>query len=149
MPERSQYTIETLDVALDVIEALQAAEGQPLSTSELSQQLNLNRSRIFRVLKTLETRGYVREDSPAQGRRLGLRFLELGECVRQHLDVYRLARPFLRELPNSRAILPVSWCSKATMLCTSIVSRATTSLRWRMPWVGHLLYMLAHLPRYC
>jgi DNA-binding IclR family transcriptional regulator len=93
-----QYTIELLDVALDVIEGLSGVGGEPLRASELSRKLDLNRTRVFRILKTLERRGYVQADHPNQGYRLGLKLLWLGEQVRQQLDLYRVAKPVLREL---------------------------------------------------
>jgi len=98
MPGQDRYTIEILDVTLDVIEYLLAAGGEPQRPSQLSRQLGIHRSRVFRVLKTLERRGYVEADPQTRGYQLGLRFLEIGEQVRERLNLRHVAEPILMEL---------------------------------------------------
>ncbi|MBL7065649.1 MAG: IclR family transcriptional regulator [Anaerolineae bacterium] len=101
MSSQGQYTIEVLDVALDVVECLLAAEGEPQRPGEIACQLGINRSRAFRILKTLERRGYVESDPQAQGYRLGLKFFEIGEQVRERLELRRVAEPVLMELAQN------------------------------------------------
>jgi len=98
MPSKDQYAINALDAALDVIEGLLAAGDRPLRASDLARRLDLNRSRAFRILKTLERRGYVESDPETQGYRLGLKFLEIGARVRERINLRRVAEPVLMEL---------------------------------------------------
>lgn len=98
MSVEGQYTIEILDVALDVIEYLLAAGGEPQRASKVAHQLGIHRSRAFRILKTLERRGYVEADPQNQGYQLGLKFLEIGEEVRERLDLRRVAEPVQMDL---------------------------------------------------
>lgn len=98
MPEESQYTIEIVDLALDVIEGLLAAEGEPQSASQLARRLGINRTRAFRILKTLERRGYVQSIHPTQSYLLGFKFLELAQGVREQVNIYNIAKPVLEEL---------------------------------------------------
>ena len=69
MSVEGQYTIEILDVALDVIEYLLAAGGEPQRVSEVARQLGIHRSRAFRILKTLERRSYVEVASKVKATR--------------------------------------------------------------------------------
>jgi len=98
MPGEDRYKIEIVDVMLDVIEGLSTAGGHPGRVSELSRQLGIHRSRVFRILKTLERRGYVEADPKTKGYRLGIKFLEIGAAVREQLSLHRVAEPILMEL---------------------------------------------------
>ncbi len=98
MPGGDPYTIEVLDVALSVVEQMLAAGGQPQRASRLARQLGVHRTRVFRILKTLERRGYVEADPEGRGYRLGLKFLEIGAQVRERLNLRRAAEPILMDL---------------------------------------------------
>ena len=101
MSGKGQYTIEVLDVALDVLERLVTTEGRSFRPSEIARQLGINRSRAFRILKTLERRNYVAFDPETKSYRLGFKCLQIGERVREQLDLRRVAEPFLRELAET------------------------------------------------
>jgi IclR family transcriptional regulator, KDG regulon repressor len=97
MQERDPYVIDIVDVALDVIECLND-ESKSYGASELARKLGINRTRVFRILKTLGQRGYVDYDPDTQAYRLGVKFLHIGESVRERLDLRREAEPVLMEL---------------------------------------------------
>jgi IclR family KDG regulon transcriptional repressor len=98
MSNKGKYTIEVLDVTLDVIEYLAASGQEPQRHAEIARQLGIHRNRAFRILKTLEERGYVEANSETRGYQLGLKFLEVGELVHERLDVGRVADRILMEL---------------------------------------------------
>jgi IclR family KDG regulon transcriptional repressor len=98
MVNSTEYTIDIVDVTIDLIESLLEKGSKAQGVSDIARQLGITRSRAFRILKTLEARGYVDFDSESQAYRLGLKLLEVGEGVREQLDVRRVAEPFLREL---------------------------------------------------
>jgi DNA-binding IclR family transcriptional regulator len=65
-----------LDHAFDVLEELSQSEvGVPLSA--LARSVQISKSGVFRILQTLQARGYV-DRTPAGGYRLGYGVLELG-----------------------------------------------------------------------
>ena len=99
--DSSRYRIEILDLSLDVIEFLFAAGNNPVGPSDVARALDINRSRAFRILKTLEQRGYVDAEPDGEGYRLGLRFLEIGEKIRGRMDIRRVAEPVLIELART------------------------------------------------
>jgi IclR family KDG regulon transcriptional repressor len=69
--------------------------------SEIGAELKINRTRVFRILKTLEYRGYVMQDSEEQGYRLGLEFLKFNQHLRNSLDLRKIAGGILIELAHS------------------------------------------------
>jgi IclR family KDG regulon transcriptional repressor len=85
MPEDDRYTIEILDVALNVIDKMASDQEEYHSLASLARQFNINRSRTFRILKTLEGRGFVIYDPKTEMYRLGLKFLEISQSVLKDL----------------------------------------------------------------
>jgi len=75
MSNKGKYTIEVLDIALDVIEYLMASGQGPQRIAELACQVGIHRNRAFRILKTLEERGYVEVNPETRGYQLGSKFL--------------------------------------------------------------------------
>jgi len=98
MAETDRYVIEVLDVAFDAIEAMASSEQEFHSPSALARQLSINRSRLFRILKTLERRGYVEYDPQTETYRLGLKFLTLSQNMRDRLNLRREAEGLLKKL---------------------------------------------------
>jgi DNA-binding IclR family transcriptional regulator len=97
MQDHEPYVIDIIDVALDVIDCLNN-HTKFYRASEIARKLRVNRTRVFRILKTLEARGYVDYDPDTQGYRLGVKFLHIGENVRERLDLRREAESILVEL---------------------------------------------------
>ena len=86
--------------ALDVLCAY-SAEHPEWSVTELSQHLQVNKSTISRLLKTMESAGFVRR-LPESGRfALGPRLLEMGSLVLARLDVRAIARPWMEEVSRA------------------------------------------------
>ena len=94
--ERS-YVIKTVDKALDLLEQFNGDRDE-LGVTELSQRLNLHKNNVFRLLATLETKGYIEQNNTRENYRLGLKSLELGQAFIKQLGFVRSARPFLKEI---------------------------------------------------
>ena len=90
-------TVRAVEHCLELIDALSgndAARG----VTELSAELHLAKSTVYRLLQTLAGRGYAVQD-PGSGRyQLGLKFLELGALVSNRLSILAIARPHLQRL---------------------------------------------------
>lgn len=73
--ERSdRYTVRVLDRALDVLETLRDA-GRPVTLQELASRLRQAKSSVFRLLATLERRGYVERADGDRRYQLGAAWL--------------------------------------------------------------------------
>ena len=56
--------------------------------TEISKKLKLNKSSVFRILQTLEDRGYVRQDPVDRGYMLTAKFLGLGTVIASQMDIF-------------------------------------------------------------
>jgi DNA-binding IclR family transcriptional regulator len=98
MPDDDRYTIEILDVALNIIDTMAFNQEEYHSPAVLARQFNINRSRTFRILKTLERRGFVDYDSRSESYRLGMKFLAISKNLRDRLSLSREAEETLKTL---------------------------------------------------
>ncbi|MCI0423658.1 MAG: IclR family transcriptional regulator [Acidobacteria bacterium] len=72
----SKYYVPALEKGLDILETLANSSG-PHSLSELARSLNRSSSELFRMLDSLERRGYILKDSMSGNYRLSLKLYEL------------------------------------------------------------------------
>src|SRR5262245_42626198 len=95
--EKSNYIIQSVSHALDVLEQF-SGEAEELGVTELSKRLKLHKNNVFRLLATLESRGYIEQNRTTENYRLGIRCLQLGQSYLQHMGLLRQARPILLDL---------------------------------------------------
>jgi IclR family transcriptional regulator, KDG regulon repressor len=94
---KDSYSIQSVDNALDVLEAL-CEEEDEVRISHLSEKLGMNKTSVFRLMATFENRGYV-EKEPASGRyRLGVSAYEMGQKFLSRMGLLRKARPIMEQL---------------------------------------------------
>lgn len=94
---KSDYLIQSVSRALDLLEAFTAKEGD-LGVTDLARKLKLHKNNVFRLLATLETRGYVEQDKVTERYRLAPKVYEVAFVYLHHLDLRRQARASLDTL---------------------------------------------------
>jgi DNA-binding IclR family transcriptional regulator len=95
--DQSGAYLKTVDRALQVL--LQFDKEYPeWSSSELAQALGMHRSIVYRILKSLERRGFVVQTGRHGRFSLGLKLVELGSVVLDGLDLGQVARPIMSRL---------------------------------------------------
>lgn len=82
--------------ALDVLECL-AEYRRPMTTQEIAKACAMSRPTTYRLLTTLMSRGFVRDDGNYQYA-LGTKFLSLSSIVLNDINLLKLASPYLHEL---------------------------------------------------
>ncbi len=92
------YTIQALHHALAVLETFLEPDKVVQGISEISEALDLNKSRVFRILNTLEQHHFVQRDPETKRYRLGVALMVFGETARQRLEVVQVATPVLDAL---------------------------------------------------
>jgi IclR family KDG regulon transcriptional repressor len=98
--EKSNYAIQSVTHALDVLEQFNA-DVDEIGITELSKRLKLHKNNIFRLLATLEARGYIEQNKATENYRLGLKCLQLGQFYMNRMDFLVEARATLVELAKS------------------------------------------------
>ncbi|WP_342362760.1 IclR family transcriptional regulator [Terrarubrum flagellatum] len=92
------YTITAVDRALALLEAL--AEKPGIGVTEIANLTGNTKSLVFRLIYTLEKRGYVIKDAATRTYTLGYRPLYLAANAHDQLAVLRAADPFLDVLAS-------------------------------------------------
>lgn len=96
MSEPRDYTIAAVDRALCVLEAL---AGQPRQgVTDLASRLGLTKTIVFRLLSTLEARGFVVREGDKAIYSLGYRMGVLGEQAGMQNTLLAAARPVMERL---------------------------------------------------
>ncbi len=98
--EKSNYTIQSVSHALDVLEQF-SGESDELGVTELSKRLKLHKNNVFRLLATLEARGYIEQNKTTENYRLGVRCLRLGQRFVSQLGLLRQARVVMQSLAQT------------------------------------------------
>lgn len=93
----SEYNIAVVDRTFDLLEALAEADS-PLGATELARRVGTTKSAAYRILATLEQRGYVLKDPATTEYRLGGRFAHLTWRASGTRDLRQQARASLEWL---------------------------------------------------
>lgn len=92
-----KYLLSSVSNALEILDAL--GETQAMGVAEISKLLNMGKSSVFRLLYTLESKGYVYKDSTAKYM-LSRKFSYLGSIVAERQNEFHLTHPTLVKLRN-------------------------------------------------
>ena len=95
---KGEYAIQTVINAMRLLEEFRDAEE--LGVTELSRRLELHKNNVFRLLATLEQRGYIEQSPHSERYRLGIRSLELGQSYARSNRMLRRARQILENLAS-------------------------------------------------
>ena len=95
--DKAEYIIQAVSHALDLLEQFHD-DVDELGVTELSKRLKLHKNNVFRLLATLESRGYIEQNRATENYRLGLKSLELGQTFIKQMGLLRQAKPILEKL---------------------------------------------------
>lgn len=95
--DKSEYIIQAVSHALDLLEQFHG-DVDELGVTELSKRLKLHKNNVFRLLATLESRGYIEQNRATENYRLGLKSLELGQTFIKQMGLLRQAKPILERM---------------------------------------------------
>jgi DNA-binding IclR family transcriptional regulator len=99
-PKRARRSVQSVDRALDLLEALSAADGE-VSITALATRTGLHVSTVHRLLSTLLRRGYVRQNPETSRYYVGARLATLSEGRSRFGELRLRARPILRAITES------------------------------------------------
>lgn len=96
MKDSRRYAVTALERGLSILETLSSID-RPLALQEISARTRIPKTTAFRLLATLEGRGFV-ERAHEGSYRLGLRVTHLGQADRATAELRRAAQPVLQRL---------------------------------------------------
>jgi len=99
LPSRGKetYSIQSVENALNVLEAL-CEDDDEVRISRLSEKLGMNKTSVFRLLATFESRGYVEREELSGKYRLGIAAYEMGQKFLSRMGLLKKARPVMERL---------------------------------------------------
>lgn len=96
---KSDYAIQTVTNALRVLAVFEADEE--IGVTELARRLHLHKNNVFRLLATLEDRGWVEQSADSERYRLGAACLRLARNYARTHGLTRWGRPALERLARA------------------------------------------------
>jgi DNA-binding IclR family transcriptional regulator len=100
---RPTYIVPALDRGLAVLEFL-SRDGKPATVSEITRQMRLPRASVFRILSTLQTRGFVEVDASGKAYQIGPGVLRLGYQYVSTRDVVRVGQSEVERLAQRTGV---------------------------------------------
>jgi IclR family transcriptional regulator, KDG regulon repressor len=89
--------VKSVSRALDIIKLISMKKGG-LGVTEIANQMDINKSSVYRILSTLVQYGYAEQDKSTERYKLGYQFLEISSRLLESIDLRTEATPFLQEL---------------------------------------------------
>lgn len=91
--------VQSVSHALQLFEVFRTSEKkEEFGVTELSKELGLHKNNVFRLLATLESRGYIEQNTATENYRLGIGIFNLGQKFVNKLGLLKLARPFMEKI---------------------------------------------------
>lgn len=94
--EKINY-IPMVERALDIVELLYDCGGS-MGVSEIASKLCLPKANVYRILATMEKKGYILQNYKSDKYSLGYNFIKIGEQIKQKIDLNEIAQPFMEQL---------------------------------------------------
>ena len=96
--ERAEsWRVRSVSKALSILGLFTPSRPEQ-SLAELAHTLDMPKSTLLNMLRTLESEGYLLHNGAAQSYRLGYRALQLGYNVRSSMSIVQIAIPFMEDL---------------------------------------------------
>lgn len=90
--------LKVADRTFYVLEYILENHDAEYTLTDISKNLKLNKTVVFRILRTLIHRGYIVKDPKTETFSPGFKLIELGARAQEKIPLHRLARPYLEEL---------------------------------------------------
>ncbi|MCD4669502.1 MAG: IclR family transcriptional regulator [Actinomycetia bacterium] len=89
--------IESIKKSFQILEILSNNES-PCGVTELANIMKLDKSTVFRILRTMKSKGYVEQLRDTKKYVMGIRILELSNKLMQKMEIAAIAKPMLKKL---------------------------------------------------
>jgi DNA-binding IclR family transcriptional regulator len=89
--------VQSVQRALDLLEVF-LYHGPEIGLSRIAELLSLNKATAYRLLSTLEERGFIKRSPGSRKYTLGVKVFELGYYFQSQMGVRRAGLPYLKEM---------------------------------------------------
>lgn len=95
-----QWHVGSVGKALEILNLFNFKRTE-LSLAQISQEMNIPKSTAYNLLKTLESKQYLRKAENSSSYVPGVRLLELGYCSRNSMPIISYAIPVLEDITKA------------------------------------------------
>jgi DNA-binding IclR family transcriptional regulator len=95
---KNSYSVPAVDQAIRVLLCLSKCDSEPLSLTDICNEVGIHRSKAFSILNTLQDYGLARKFPNRKGYMLGTGLLTLTGKMLENLSLPRLVEPILNDL---------------------------------------------------
>lgn len=89
--------VQSVDRALSILEVI-SDYSEGLGVTEISEKVGLHKSTVYRLLSTLNHKGYVVQDDKTNRYMITLKLFELGNKKVEDMNILTVARPYTKQL---------------------------------------------------
>ncbi|WP_408008469.1 IclR family transcriptional regulator [Pseudalkalibacillus sp. A8] len=147
-------SLKTLEKSLEVLKCF-TEEKSSWGVRELANEINMNHSVVFRILKTFEEYGFLVQNTRTNKYELGLKFFEYSLIVSNKFKISDVFYPYMKELAESTGeSVFLTWLDGNEGVCLLIAEsdqtvKYTVSVGSRNPLYAGASHkvILAYLPR--
>jgi IclR family acetate operon transcriptional repressor len=101
-PDR--YTVGSVARALSVLETVANATDDGITVSEIARSIGTSKSTAFALVRTLVTRGFLREVQPGPRYHLGMALVRLGDDASRRFPLGQVCEPVLFQLSRDTGL---------------------------------------------
>lgn len=142
MKADGQQTVQSVERALKIMECF-TLDTPSLSLGELAKKTELSKSTVYRLLTTLASLNYIKQDAIYQKYCLGFKVFNLGAVVAGNMRIRSVALPYLEVLGRETSeSISLNIADGADRICIELVEsseevRNFTKIGHRNPlWIG-------------
>lgn len=98
-PDLDQYNVRAVERAIQILLSFDDSHPER-GVTEIAQATGLHKATVHRIIMTLLQNGLLERTAEGEKFRLGVRMVDLGLRALRHLDLRRVARPYMEQLVN-------------------------------------------------
>ncbi len=93
---KKEYIVHNVDLAFEILFFI--AKHPKSSIEEISKNVNISPQQALKIIDVLVNRGYLNFNKKKKTYSLGIRNFEVGYSYLTHMDIRKIAKPYLQEL---------------------------------------------------
>ena len=97
---REETGVQSIAMALEILEYL-AREREPVGVAAIAAALGITKSRVYRHLRTLFTRGYIYQPGSFEKYQIGIRMVSLSHLVADNFQLANIGGPAITQLRDA------------------------------------------------
>lgn len=93
--------LKSAENVLNIIFIFQSSKKTELGLNEISKLTGINKSTVYKILKSLQNRWLVTQNPVNHKYKLGVGFLQLGGIILKELNIREVAKPHIKQLAQA------------------------------------------------